>query len=244
MGVLYKLTGPTGKAYIGITSKTLAQRWLQHRRNASKGRGDDDDCPGLYSALRKYGHEQFSVETLAVAASWGGLCAMEREAIDRLKTYAPGGYNLTRGGDGALGNVPTPKARERMAAAQLRASAETKQKRLIALPKAVMVRAANWHAKTDAQRAAWCEQHGVVLRQAWSDPLVRKAQSERQTKAWADEARRARQSISLTGRKMPPKSEEWKAAMAERRRLEWADPVMRAKRVDGMRRAAAEKAAR
>jgi len=131
--VLYVITGPTGKQYIGITSRTLARRWTEHKRDAKRG----DETP-LYRAMRKYGSSAFTVDQLATANSWDALCDCEIDAIASKATMVPRGYNLTNGGEGTLGMknrvtwgaaisaakkgrhsyTPTPETREKIASAQ------------------------------------------------------------------------------------------------------------------------------
>ena len=61
MGFLYKATSPSGKSYIGITSKSVPERWKQHAYAASRGRRGL-----LCSAIRKYGPEAFTLKVMAV----------------------------------------------------------------------------------------------------------------------------------------------------------------------------------
>lgn len=98
MGCLYAITAPNGKKYIGISVKTAASRWAKHCEHAAGKR------PGaLYAAIRKYGAESFVVAMMLVADDWDYLCDMERRAIAAFGTFAPGGYNMTYGGEGTVG---------------------------------------------------------------------------------------------------------------------------------------------
>lgn len=93
MGVLYCLTSPSGKKYIGITRFTLEQRWKSHiHRARSKVRKTP-----LYAAMRKYGPDSFSVRALVIA-DWSYLNELESRAIQALRTSYPHGYNLAPGG--------------------------------------------------------------------------------------------------------------------------------------------------
>lgn len=116
MGELYRITSPSGKVYIGITSRTAEDRFKEHVRNArGKAKGL------LYRAIRKYGADQMIVETLGASEDWGELCAMERSAIAFFGTKAPKGMNATDGGDGVLGYKPTPDVLAKVSAASMRA---------------------------------------------------------------------------------------------------------------------------
>ena len=109
MGDLYKLTSPSGKSYIGITTATALSRWANHVRHATKSRARGP----LYAAIRKYGPSAFVVDVLAHADTWESLCALELSAIAEHGTLSPAGYNLTAGGDGVVGMAPEAKQRHR-----------------------------------------------------------------------------------------------------------------------------------
>lgn len=97
MGFLYKLTNANGKAYIGITSRTLDERLAEHVKQSLRPR------TAISAAIRKFGLEKFSIEPLMQSTDWGTLCREEVHAISEHKTLAPNGYNLTVGGDGVIG---------------------------------------------------------------------------------------------------------------------------------------------
>ena len=118
MGCLYRLMFPNGKAYIGITTGTAQERLAEHAYWARAGKSYV-----LSAAIRKYGVDAITVETLATADEWSELTAMERQAIADHGTRAPAGYNMTDGGDGApkgntynVGKKRTPESRARMSA--------------------------------------------------------------------------------------------------------------------------------
>ena len=98
--IVYKIINTVNaKIYVGITTKTLAQRWSMHLNNASKkiaGRA-------LYAAMKKYGIERFKIMEIGRADSIGDLKKFEQQQIAALGSMAPGGYNLTAGGDGITG---------------------------------------------------------------------------------------------------------------------------------------------
>ena len=111
MGLLYKLTFPNGKMYLGITSGTARRRRILHRHHAKKGR------PGaIQAAIRKYG-DCFSMNVLLIANDWQFLCEMEQRAIAVFRTKTPDGYNLTDGGEGAVGVKKSLETRARLSAA-------------------------------------------------------------------------------------------------------------------------------
>lgn len=95
--LIYKITCVvTGKAYVGQTKGDVAHRWAKHVYTACKmGRG----CPALHAAIRLYGREAFTVETIAAAASQEECNAAEASLIELHGTMAPSGYNLSSGGN-------------------------------------------------------------------------------------------------------------------------------------------------
>ncbi|CAK0767848.1 hypothetical protein CVIRNUC_003502 [Coccomyxa viridis] len=112
VGEIYLIrNNETGKSYIGQS--------LSHRLNRSRyrpfghlGRFKDHisealnnkktkQCTYLNASIRHYGREAFSVELLERCRPTE-MDAIERRLILERNTLAPGGYNLTAGGKGAL----------------------------------------------------------------------------------------------------------------------------------------------
>lgn len=83
-----------GKRYIGITRRGLETRKRRHIQTSNSGRGSV-----IGAALRKYGTNNFSFKTLVVCPDWQYAKDVEIAAI---KTFKPE-YNVTAGGDGAVG---------------------------------------------------------------------------------------------------------------------------------------------
>lgn len=99
---LYIITNRVnGKRYVGITSRSIKERWLEHVQAASAG-----DRRALCCAIRKYGKESFDIQVASSAETWDELCAKERDFISALSTICPAGYNMTSGGDGVNGLPP------------------------------------------------------------------------------------------------------------------------------------------
>ena len=72
MAELYRITGPSNKQYIGVTSMTAMRRFDQHIVNAQ--RGDVDNY--FWNALAKHGLNAFKVETLVVGEEeWAAITA-------------------------------------------------------------------------------------------------------------------------------------------------------------------------
>lgn len=94
-GIIYKLTFPNGKSYIGQTIYTLDHRVKQHIQGSRLKIGG---CRNLYNAIRKYGENSFKSEVILHYCSISSLDTWERLAIKYYNTLAPNGYNLTTGG--------------------------------------------------------------------------------------------------------------------------------------------------
>jgi len=96
MGVIYKLTSPSGKSYIGQTKQPFNRRWNSHTRSA---RICSNHSVALERAIRKYGRENFKTEIL-VECNDNMLNTFEERMV---KAYGSNihslGYNLTSGGD-------------------------------------------------------------------------------------------------------------------------------------------------
>jgi group I intron endonuclease len=84
------------KHYVGIATN-LKKRWSTHKK-----------CSGnnvaLYNAIKKYGLENFVFEHVADAFSWEDACEIEKFLIIDYNSFE-NGYNLTMGGEGALGRT-------------------------------------------------------------------------------------------------------------------------------------------
>lgn len=94
-GCLYRLTFPSGKSYIGISRHSVDWRWKRHLVWVRLGSRTQ-----VAMAIRKYGPETVTRETLVVADDIAYLRALEVAAIKAFNTLAPHGYNLVGGGEG------------------------------------------------------------------------------------------------------------------------------------------------
>lgn len=94
MAYIYKITNKiNGKIYIGKTSKSVEKRWKEHCNDFQKERCERRP---LYSAMKKYGIENFSIEEIEQCDN-----PEERETywIEYYGSFK-NGYNATKGGDG------------------------------------------------------------------------------------------------------------------------------------------------
>lgn len=100
--IVYRHVSPSGKCYVGITSKSLEQRCGKNGCRYS-------DSPYFWKAIQKYGWVNFKHEILYENLSEDEAKELEKHSIlmynSNCREY---GYNLTGGGDGTLG-IPCSK---------------------------------------------------------------------------------------------------------------------------------------
>lgn len=100
-GYIYIVTNlKNDKKYIGQTMRTIQNRWEQHVMLVTQKSKINKNS--LLSAIMDFGHENFKIEQVAVAATYAELNLLERYWIKKLNTIAPNGYNLNRGGSGII----------------------------------------------------------------------------------------------------------------------------------------------
>lgn len=98
IGHIYKITSPTGRVYIGKTTR-LKDRISYYRNNNKGGQKILD------SSIKKYGWGQHTFEVIDEAPI-KQLSELEIKYIKDLNTFHydnPNGMNLTKGGEGTLG---------------------------------------------------------------------------------------------------------------------------------------------
>jgi len=91
-GIVYKLTSPSGKSYIGISKHSLAHRLRIHAKKESA-------CVAIKAAIKKYGIQNLRKEILHSGVPLADLPELEIKEIANHQTLAPCGYNLCKGGE-------------------------------------------------------------------------------------------------------------------------------------------------
>lgn len=114
--ILYCVTcAPTGKIYVGITSRSMPLRWKEHVSDSQRGRYK------FHAAIRKYGPDSFIVESLAFFTSREEALLAEI-AVVRHFDLAQSGYNSSPGGEdppSSLGKKASTSTRHKMGAWQV-----------------------------------------------------------------------------------------------------------------------------
>ena len=80
-----------GKKYVGITSRSIKQRFNEHCKTDSY----------IGRAIRKYGESNFSITQIDKSSNWEELCEKEVSYIKEYDSF-DNGYNQTIGGDGVV----------------------------------------------------------------------------------------------------------------------------------------------
>jgi group I intron endonuclease len=86
-----------GKSYIGITGRTIEERWQEHLSRAQCSQR----YSRLYCAIRKYGKNNFIVNMIDCVSSEKKVRKLEGKYIKQYDSYR-NGYNCNYGGLGHL----------------------------------------------------------------------------------------------------------------------------------------------
>jgi group I intron endonuclease len=108
MGVIYCLTSPSGKQYIGQTKRAFTKRLNEHKKCIS-------GCIILNNAIHKYGFDSFIYEIL-IETNNLFLNDYERKSISMFNTMEPNGYNVRSGG--SQYSIHSIESRNRMSLAK------------------------------------------------------------------------------------------------------------------------------
>jgi len=100
MGFIYILTSPSGKSYVGQTTRPIEERFSEHQKPSR--------CVAIYRAIKKHGWDNFDKSWYECVDDWD-LDYHETWLIRELGTLSPGGYNLTTGGSGGIPSEETKK---------------------------------------------------------------------------------------------------------------------------------------
>ncbi len=122
---VYAICFPNGKLYVGKTMSTAARRFRGHVSDTQHG-----SAYIVHKALRKYSSESIRLVTLR-----SGLTDDEAKELEKFYiaewglTSDNNGYNMTAGGDGCAGRVPSAKTRQKIADANRRRYRDPEQRR-------------------------------------------------------------------------------------------------------------------
>jgi len=92
MAHVYIITNKVNnKQYVGVTNNSLQERWKSHLYDRNV----------ISKAIRKYGKENFSIESIYECETMDEAYQLEPEFIVEHKTRYPNGYNVSSGGKGS-----------------------------------------------------------------------------------------------------------------------------------------------
>ncbi len=96
-GIVYLISFPNKKYYVGITSTSFEERKRNHLSHANTSN------LAVHNAIVKYG-KNVKWEVIDQADNWDDLTDLEIRYIKEYNSYIDdNGYNLTKGGDGTVG---------------------------------------------------------------------------------------------------------------------------------------------
>jgi group I intron endonuclease len=139
---IYKITNKfNNKVYIGYTGGSIQRRWKQHI-SCSK---IFPNKTKLYSAINKYGPENFSIETIYCSLSKDHTLKEMEPYFIRLYNSKNSGYNIRPGGEGAPG-TPSKEHRKKLSDAnkgKIR-SEESKKQQSISIKEHIQNNGGSW----------------------------------------------------------------------------------------------------
>jgi len=113
-GIIYKITSPSGKSYVGQTVRSFEKRMQEHKSKFSR-------CTYLKRAIQKYGDEM-KYEIIEEDVPQQHIDEREIYWINHFNSLAPHGYNLGTGGHYERGY--TQEAKDNMRNATIKSKIE------------------------------------------------------------------------------------------------------------------------
>lgn len=92
--IVYRHCSPSGKSYIGVTSRSVEERFNEHVRLAKR-----ENIYHFHQAINKYGAESFITEILEENVPSTKIVESEKFWIKKFDSFK-NGYNMTEGGQG------------------------------------------------------------------------------------------------------------------------------------------------
>lgn len=239
--ILYRLTFPNGKIYIGQTVRSMKARFSHHKACMTAG----STLP-VHCAWRKYGEP--SVSIIGEYDSKEALDAAEIQAIASQDCRIPNGYNIAFGG---TGTGPTaPETRKKI-------SDKAKGRKIDNSARRKEIARELW------QSEEYRENIGKSLKAKWQDPEFKAMMSAKRKEAWAkrkadgwvmpeetkaklkqkvfSEETRAKMSEAAKKRVRAPASEETRAKLSERTKAAWQNEELTLRRVAAIKAASKRK---
>lgn len=175
MGIVYKVLNKTnGKVYIGQTVQKLLRRWNSHISRMNNG-----SQTYIHNAMRKYGVDNFEITEVFSHPAKLWLDRAEKFWIELFKSNQKEfGYNLTDGGEGTTGWVPSEEWRAKRSKYMTgrKPTDETKEKLSLALTgrkftkESIEKRSASRRGKKLSPESVENIRQAVILRNKQNNP--------------------------------------------------------------------------
>lgn len=236
--ILYKLSFPSGKNYIGQTIKGMHSRMIRHKTAVNTG-----SMLAVHCAWRKYGEPE--IEIIGEYKSQKELNEAEIKAIKDFNTLTPNGYNLSYGGENSPSVNPVVARKIGKKNKGRIHSKKTRENRS-------KISKALW--QTDEYR----ESVSKGLKASWDDERRKKFRKrmdliweEKKANGWefpehqreilrnkvVSEETRKKMSEAARKRIRAPRSKETRKKISENTKEAWQDPELTEKRVKSIRAA-------
>lgn len=170
-GVVYLITFPNGKKYVGITSTSFKERKASHLSHMNTS------TLAVHQALKKFkGQEEWKV--IGRADSWEELTALEIKMIEEHQSYIKrNGYNLTLGGDGTVGFEHSDKHKQRNSKAKTEYYANEENRK----------RTSEATLLAHRMNPAQAQEHSDFQKQRFTDPTERERVADGMRRFLSDE---------------------------------------------------------
>lgn len=203
-----------GKEYVGITSSSIGCRWSQHLSETK--RNNLDSRSYLHKAINKYGENFFSIEEKIRKGTWEEVCSWEKETIKERNSKAPNGYNLTDGGEGALGAIRTSEFKKKLSKAKKDFYSDPKKREEQSIREKELRKDPKFR-KEQSERS----------KNLWKNTIYREKTIKGNKKRWEDPNMRRKHYIGL--KKATTDNPEWLKKMQVKNKVQANDPEWRAK---------------
>lgn len=230
MGWIYKLTSPSGKAYIGKTQRRQVEmRFKEHCGRSSK-------CHAIACAIQKYGFENFVVEKWQYPDEY--LVEYEQLFILDHGTLAPDGYNLKSAGhDNKL--TSEGKAKQSAKSKERWQDPEHRETMCASMRRGAQKRWEDPESRKAASEAAKKKYEdrpelrdaiGKQMKERWQDPEAR----ERWLRSLGDWSEESRATASASAKKKFEANPDLKQGISGAMKAMWADPEYRERQCAAM----------
>jgi group I intron endonuclease len=178
MCLIYSLTFPNNKKYIGLTMYTIEKRFKEHCRDADNG----SEYP-VHNAIRKYGKDNIKLEIIDTTKTYEELQKLEQKYIFEYDTLAQNGkgYNQTIGGDGTIGYKFNSKQRENASNAQKKRAKENVE---------CFKKVSEGNKLYNQLHPEKAQNHSEFMKKRLEDPNLRKDHSEKIKNLYKNEPER------------------------------------------------------